>query len=110
MEKTLKKSCEECGRTVDTRPTVVDYQGQEIFVFHPVICRACLLKLCERFAVRCANCGGPIPPFTQVGVHPGTDSENRFVHMNPTCSTVGSAFHGYWGKGKLYNSVQIEAC
>jgi len=30
--------------------------------------------------------------------------------MTASCQTAGSAFHGYWGKGKLHNFVEIEAC
>jgi len=30
--------------------------------------------------------------------------------MTTSCLTSGSAFHGYWGKGKLHKFVEIEAC
>ena len=102
--------CTECGAPVTDRPTRIDYQGEEIFVFDPVLCPACLQTLCERYAVECANCGGPIPPFSHVGVLKGDRGERLFVHMTTRCTTVGSAFHGYLGKGRLGSFIQVEAC
>ena len=110
MSETEPPVCLECGITVRTRPTVLEYEDQEIFLFHPVVCAECLHSLCERYATECANCGGVIPPFTQVGVHKADDGKKEFVHMNTTCNSVGSAFHGYWGKGQLHHFVEIEAC
>lgn len=102
--------CVECGYRVSSRPTAAVYQGQEIHLFHPVVCEKCLLKLCQQYSTVCANCGGTIPPYSQVGVLKGDGREKQFVHMTTACSTVGSAFHGYWGKGKLHKFVEIEAC
>lgn len=102
--------CSECGTKISQLPTVVEFDRQEIHVFDPAFCASCLLSLCERYSVECANCGGKIPPYSQVGVlKTGTDS-SQFVHMTTVCSTAGSAFHGYWGKGTLGNYVQVEAC
>ncbi len=102
--------CSECGKEVEQIPTAVEYADQDIYLFDPVICAPCLLKLCEKYSTECVNCGDLIPPFTQVGILKGDDGTMQFVHMNTRCSTVGSAFHGYWGKGKLHNFIQIEAC
>jgi hypothetical protein len=102
--------CEECGNVVEQVPTAVEYADQEIYLFDPVVCAPCLLQLCEKYSIECVNCGEMIPPYTQVGIHKGQDGVMQFVHMNTRCSTVGSAFHGYWGKGKLHNYIQIEAC
>lgn len=102
--------CVECEDSVPALPTVMEYEGQEIYLFHPVLCAACLLEVCRRFSVECANCGGAIPPFSQVGVLKAGAGQTRFVHMTAVCSSVGSAFHGYWGKGRLLNYVQVEAC
>lgn len=102
--------CSECVGPAGERPTTVEYGEQEIFLFDPVICTDCLLKLCEKYAVPCVNCGGVIPPFSQVGVLKGDGGENLFVHMTTTCNSVGSAFHGYLGKGEIRKFVQIEAC
>ena len=108
--KAIEDCCVECGGTAGPRPTIVDYQEQEIFLFYPIICAQCLFRLCEQHSVTCANCGGIIPPFTQVGVLKGNSGTKQFVHMKTTCSTVGSAFHGYLGKGELREFIQIEAC
>lgn len=110
VENSQIKFCQECGGKVLTRPTVIEYHGQEIFLFTPVVCPECLLQLCEQYSIPCANCGGWIPPFSQVGVLKADGGEKQFVHMTTTCSTVGSAFHGYWGKGELREFVEIEAC
>ena len=88
----------------------MEFQGQDIHLFHPVLCVNCLENTCEQHAAVCANCGEAIPPYSQVGVLKGNNRENQFVHMTTSCLTVGSAFHGYWGKGRLYNFVEIEAC
>jgi len=102
--------CSECGGAVNNRPTRIEYHGEEIFLFDPVVCAPCLQSLCERFSVECANCGGTIPPFSQVGVLKADNGERQFVHMTTRCTTVGSAFHGYWGRGQLGSFVQVEAC
>ena len=102
--------CSECGNQVSQRPTIVEFDRQEVHLFDPVICGACLLDLCEQYAVDCANCGGKIPPYSQVGVLKANGGTSQFVHMTTACSTVGSAFHGYLGKGTLGDYVQVEAC
>ena len=104
------ENCSECGCEGMELPTTVEYQEQEIHLFNPVICAKCLLSHCEKFSVECANCGKMIPPYSQVGVLKGNSGEKSFVHMTTQCSTVGSAFHGYWGKGNLHNFVEVEAC
>jgi len=102
--------CSECGAEISQLPTVVEFDRQEIHVFDPVFCASCLLSLCERYAVECANCGGKIPPYSQVGVLKTEMGASQFVHMTTACSTAGSAFHGFWGKGTLGDFVQVEAC
>lgn len=102
--------CTECGTEVSHPPTVVEFDRQEIHVFDPAFCASCLLSLCERYAVECANCGGKIPPYSQVGVLKTESGASQFVHMTAVCSTVGSAFHGFLGKGSLGDFVQVEAC
>lgn len=102
--------CSECGIEVSQLPTVVEFDRQEVHVFDPVFCASCLLSLCEQYSVECANCGGKIPPYSQVGVLKTETGASQFVHMTTVCSTAGSAFHGYWGKGALGNYVQVEAC
>lgn len=109
-EKSKDRRCNECKAPVAERPTVIEFDGQEIFLFHPVVCAGCLMALCERFATVCANCGGAIPPYSQVGVLKDEAGHRQFVHMNTACQTVGSAFHGYWGRGNLHNFIEIEAC
>ena len=103
-------ACQECKVPVKKVPTVMEYQGEEIYLFDPVICRSCLHKLCEAYSTQCANCGGCIPPFSQVGILKGENGQKTCVHMTIACTTVGSAFYGYWGKGKLRDFIQIEAC
>lgn len=103
-------ACSQCGIQVRTLPTSVEYAGQEVHLFHPVLCRSCLLKICETYSVECANCGGKIPPYTQVGVLKAGAGERQYVHMTTACATAGSAFHGYLGKGHLGDFVQVEAC
>ncbi|MCH8312709.1 MAG: hypothetical protein IID17_06955 [Nitrospinae bacterium] len=110
MGNQISRCCKECGTQVDHLPTLVEYEGQEIFLFDPVICKNCLLNLCDTFSVKCENCGGSIPPYSQVGVLKADNGQRQFVHMNITCSTVGSAFYGYWGKGNLHHFIEIEAC
>ncbi len=105
-----KEYCVQCGGTVCQRPTLTEYHDQEIYLFDPIVCEKCLLNFCERYSVPCGNCGGTIPPFTQVGVLKGDDGTRQFIHMTAQCSSVGSAFHGYLGKGELRHFIQIEAC
>ena len=50
-------TCSECGRKVKSLPTILDYKGEEVFVFDPVVCKSCLEKLCENYSTECANCG-----------------------------------------------------
>ena len=102
--------CSECGGSAGEQPTTVEFCEQEVFLFDPPICANCLLKLCEEYFVSCANCEGVIPPFSQVGVLKGNSGEKLFVHMTTSCNSVGSAFHGYLGKGEIKNFIQIEAC
>ena len=109
-KKSQAAQCSECETEVSRLPTVVEFDCQEIHVFDPVFCPACLLSLCERYSVECANCGGKIPPYSQVGVLKTETGASQFVHMTTVCSTVGSAFHGYLGKGVLADYVQVEAC
>ncbi|MGP0566967.1 MULTISPECIES: hypothetical protein [unclassified Nitrospina] len=103
-------SCIQCGAKVESLPTAIEYEGQDVHVFNPVVCRSCLLSICKTHSVECANCGGKIPPYTQVGVLKADNGERQYVHMTVACTTVGSAFHGYLGKGHLGDFVQVEAC
>ena len=102
--------CQECGTRVNTAPTMIEYLGEEIFLFNPVVCEPCLHSLCERYSTLCANCGGCIPPYSQVGVLKGDEGQKQCIHMTTACTTVGGAFYGYWGKGQLRDFIQIEAC
>ena len=102
--------CQECGTRVDTAPTMIEYLGEEIYLFDPVVCEPCLHKLCKRYSTYCANCGGCIPPYSQVGVLKGDAGQKQVVHTTTSCTAAGSAFYGYWGKGQLRNFIQIEAC
>jgi hypothetical protein len=102
--------CHECGILVNSVPTMIEYLGEEIYLFDPVVCEPCLRILCERYSTYCANCGGCIPPFSQVGVLKGDAEQKQVIHMTTTCTTTGSAFYGYWGKGQLRDFIQIEAC
>ena len=103
-------SCSNCGEKVETLPTVTSFQGQETYLFHPVVCVGCLIKACEQYSTVCANCGDIILPYSHVGVLKGDNGGNSVVHMTTTCLTVGSAFHGFWGKGQLLDFMEIEAC
>ena len=102
--------CQECGTRVNTAPTMIEYLGEEIYLFDPVVCEPCLHKLCKRYSTYCANCGGCIPPYSQVGVLKGDAGQKQVVHTITSCTTAGSVFYGYWGKGQLRNFIQIEAC
>jgi hypothetical protein len=103
-------SCTDCGKRVETSPTTTNFQGQEVYLFYPVICLGCLIKTCKQYSTICVNCDEFIPPYSQIGVLKGNDGESQFVHMTTSCLTVGNAFHGYWGKGQLLDFVEIEAC
>jgi hypothetical protein len=106
----MSSVCQECETPVNTLPTMIEYQGEEIYLFDPVVCQPCLHKLCELHSTECANCGGCIPPFSQVGVLKADNGQKQFIHMTTSCTTAGSAFYGYWGKGQLHDFIQIEAC
>ncbi len=110
MDSVKNPKCVECGKETGQRPTSLEYHGQEIHLFDPVVCQPCLLELCEKFSAPCANCDEPIPPFSMVGVLKADGGEKQIVHMTESCQTVGSAFHGYWGKGELRKFLEIEAC
>ena len=107
---TSDSSCAECKIKVESFPTTMEFRGQEVYVYHPILCVKCLKNICERHATICANCGEAIPPYSQVGILKGNNGSNHFIHMTSSCFTAGSAFHGYWGKGILHNFVEIEAC
>ena len=103
-------SCSDCGERVETSPTVTSFRGQEIYLFHPIVCVSCLIKTCEQHSTVCANCGEVVLPYSQVGVLKGDNGRNLVIHMTTSCLTAGSAFHGFWGKGQLLNFMEIEAC
>ncbi len=110
MKSNASSVCKECGTPVDSIPTMIEYQGEEIFLFDPVVCESCLHRFCEHYSTQCVNCGGCIPPYSQVGILKGDDGQKQFIHMTTYCTTPGSAFYGYWGKGELRDFIQIEAC
>lgn len=110
MNQSENPPCQECGAKVTTIPSILEYKGEEIFLFDPVVCKACLEKLCERYSTQCANCGGTIPPYSHVGILKAGNGQNQFIHMTTQCNTAGNAFYGYWGKGNIREFVQIEAC
>jgi hypothetical protein len=103
-------SCVDCGKSVKTLPTFTSFRGQETYLFHPIICKGCLIKTCKQYSTPCANCGEIVLPYSQVGVLKDNHWRNLVVHMTTSCLTVGSAFHGFWGKGQLLNFMEIEAC
>jgi len=30
--------CADCGKRVETLPAITSFQGQEVYLFHPVVC------------------------------------------------------------------------
>ena len=102
--------CKECRAVVTSVPTLLEFKGQEIFVFTPVICEPCLENLCRNYSIECANCGEAIPPYSHVGILKAGNGENQYIHMTTQCNTPGNAFYGYWGKGTIMEYIQIEAC
>jgi len=103
-------TCSECRTQIGELPTQVEFDGHEIHLFHPVLCADCLLSQCETYSADCANCGGKIPPYSQVGVLKADQGKTEYIHLTHYCNTAGSAFYGYWGKGQLRKFVQVEAC
>ncbi len=110
MNTSDKQSCVECGIRVESIPAFLEYKGEEIFVFNPVLCKPCLENLCENYSTECANCGGTIPPYSNIGILKAGNGQSQYIHMTTQCNTPGNAFYGYWGKGKVSEFVQIEAC
>ena len=110
MNQSINLTCMECGKQVTSVPTFLEYKGQEIFVFDPVICKLCLEKLCENYSIECANCGGTIPPYSHVGILKAGNGQSQYIHMTTQCNTPGNAFYGYWGRGTIREFIQIEAC
>ena len=102
--------CSDCGERVENSPTIASFKGQETYTFHPIVCVGCLIKTCEKHSTVCANCGEIVLPYSQIGVLKEDNGRKSIVHMTTTCLTVGSAFHGFWGKGKLLDFMEIEAC
>ena len=102
--------CSDCGNGVESLPTVASFRGQETYLFHPIVCVGCLKRTCEQHSTSCANCGEVVLPYSQVGVLKDGGGIYSIVHMTISCLTVGSAFHGFWGKGKLLDFMEIEAC
>ena len=102
--------CQKCEETVLSVPTILEYKGEEIFLFDPTVCGPCLEKLCETYSIECGNCGGTIPPYSSVGILKARDGQNQYIHMTTQCNSPGNAFYGYWGKGTAREFVQIEAC
>ena len=110
MNQSKNPLCKECGTAVTSVPTFLEFKGQEIFVFNPVICEPCLENLCRNYSIECANCGEAIPPYSHVGILKAGNGENQYIHMTTQCNTPGNAFYGYWGKGTIMEYIQIEAC
>ena len=110
MTSSKNPPCQECGGKVASIPTCLEYKGEEIFLFDPAVCQSCLEKLCEIYSTECANCGGAIPPYSNVGILKVGGGQNQYIHMTTQCNTPGNAFYGYWGKGTAREYVQIEAC
>jgi hypothetical protein len=106
----MNLSCSDCAERVETSPTVTSFKGQETYTFDPIVCVDCLIKTCQQHSTLCANCGGTILPYSQVGVLKENNGEKSVIHMTTSCLTVGNAFHGFWGKGQLLDFMEIEAC
>lgn len=65
----------------------------------------------RRLSATCANCGGPIPPNTQVAVMIGQGGQRLVCHAEYNCSPPGGAFYGFWGEGRLVSTYEkIEQC
>ena len=107
MENLINRCCQECGTNVDRLPTLVEYKGQEIFLFDPVICKNCLRNLCDQFSVRCQNCGGSIPPSSPVGVLKAANGQREFVHINTTSPPVATDFSVYLVNGHPHPFIEI---
>ena len=107
MNQSINLTCMECGKQVTSIPTFLEYKGQEIFVFDPVICKLCLEKLCENYSIECANCGGTIPPYSHVGILKAGNGQSQYIHMTTQCNTPGKCLLWLLGK-RNYKGVHTD--
>ena len=91
-------SCAECKIKVEIFPTTMEFRGQEICLFEPILCVICLEKICEEYGAVCVNCGEAIPPYSQVGVLKGNNGGNHY--RSKYCSLnifeIGIYSHRYY--------------
>jgi len=101
-------TCEACGRAFDPASHPVSYESPFLMLR---VCPGCVDEYVARHGTHCANCGGPIPPHSQVAVYPGHDGRTVVGHATVACNPAGNSFYGYWGKGALSSAFRnIEMC
>jgi hypothetical protein len=106
------RSCEACGRAFDPAEHAATYDSPFLMLR---VCPTCIEAYVRRHGTRCANCGGPIPPHSQVAVYHsdegGSDGAALVGHTTVACNPAGNSFYGYWGKGRLASTFRnIEMC
>jgi hypothetical protein len=105
-------ACEACGRGFDPGAHGAPYDSPFLLLH---VCPACIEAYVRDHGTRCANCGGPIPPHSQVAVYDsgegGGDGAALVGHTTVACNPAGGTFYGYWGRGALVSTFRnIEAC
>jgi hypothetical protein len=107
-----ERPCDACGRAFDPGDHGATYDSPFLMLR---VCPACIDAYVVDYGTRCANCGGPIAPHSQVAVYDpgnGGSGEGALVgHATVACNPAGNSFYGYWGKGRLTSTFRnIEMC
>ncbi len=104
-------TCIECAATFEPGTATLTVGDESVDHLLTNRCAPCETDRATRFGGRCDNCGGLIPPGTQVGVTPTSDGGVRLFHTTFDCSPAGNTFYGVWGDGKLASSFnKVEQC
>jgi hypothetical protein len=104
----VNRACEACGRDFDPGAHPVRYESSFLMLR---VCPGCVDAYVRRHGTRCANCGGPVLPHSQVAVYTGDDGAALVGHATVACNPAGNSFYGYWGKGELTSAFcNVEMC
>jgi hypothetical protein len=104
----VNRACEACGRDFDPGALPVRFESSFLMLR---VCPGCVDGYVRRHGTRCANCGGPVLPHSQVAVYTGDDGTALVGHATVACNPAGNSFYGYWGKGELTSAFcNIEMC
>ena len=103
--------CQSCKAPFAPGGAQVKWKGRMQRIELLELCLRCEEERMERLGGVCANCGGLIPPNSQVAVLAGPGGGSVIAHSTYDCFPPGGAYYGYWGEGRLVSCFdKIEQC